>query len=460
MSVTATCRPQPSTPFTATPTYDRSRPADWPELPALATSSLRVPVAGGGHVDYVNADHGASTPALRLVEEAVARAGATYSSVHRGQGWASQVTSAHYEAARAEIGRFVGARAEDVVVITRNTTDALNLLARSLPADAHVVVFATEHHATLLPWPAERTVRLPVPHSAAEAHRLLGDALRGLPREAPRLVVLTGASNVTGELWDLATLVPLATAHGARVALDAAQLAPHRAIDLQRLGVDWVALSGHKLYAPYGAGALVGRRDWLDAAQPYLSGGGATAAVRTDEVEWAGGAARHEAGSPNVLGAVALAAACATIARHREAVEAHEQSLAERLSSGLRRIPGVRTYSLFGAGSERAAVACLTVDGLDSALVSAALSAEYGIGVRDGKFCAHLLVDDLLASDPEHHATAVRISLGLGSTLEHVDCLLAALAHLAAYGPNLPWVRTDSGWRAEGAPLAEVPALW
>ncbi len=158
-------------------------------------------------------------------------------------------------------------------------------------------------------------------------------------------------------------------------------------------------LSGHKLYAPYGAGVLAGRADWLDAAHPYLAGGGATKAVTERGTEWHTGAARHEAGSPNVVGAVALAAACHTLRANAETVEAHERALGARLLDGLRSIDGVQTYSLFGEDHDRVAVATFTIDGLDSSLVSTALSAEHGIGVRDGKFCAHLCVDALL-DDP------------------------------------------------------------
>ena len=196
-----------------------------------------------------------------------------------------------------------------------------------------------------------------------------------------------------------AELAAIAREAGARVVLDAAQLAPHRRVSLAELDVDYVVLSGHKLYAPYGAGVLAGRADWLDAAHPYLAGGGATKAVTERGTVWHTGAARHEAGSPNVVGAVALAAACHTLRANAETVEAHERALGGRLLDGLRAIDGVQTYSLFGEDHDRVAVATFTIDGLDSSLVSTVLSAEHGIGVRDGKFCAHLCVDALL-DDP------------------------------------------------------------
>ncbi|HEY7720703.1 MAG TPA: aminotransferase class V-fold PLP-dependent enzyme [Pedococcus sp.] len=421
-------------------------------LPPVVSAGLTVPTVGGAFVDYANLDHAASTPALVVVRQAVDAALQTYSSVHRGKGYASQVTSRWYEQAREEVGRFVGARAEDEVVFTRNTTDSLNLLARSLPRDTTVYVFESEHHAALLPWNARRTVRLPVPGSARDAVLLLRSALAS-SRGRNRLVVLSGASNVTGELWPVAELAAVARDGGARVVLDAAQLAPHRRVDLDALGVDYVALSGHKLYAPFGAGALVGRSDWLDAAAPYLAGGGATRAVTERATHWQTGPARHEAGSPNVIGAVALAAACAALAAHREAVEAHEQALEASLSAGLAAIDGVETYSIFGPGHERLPVAVFTVEGVDPSLLSAVLSAEHGIGVRDGRFCAHLLVDALLddpyAAEP---GAAVRVSLGLGTTPEHVVRLLAAVASVASSGPEWEYELGGNGWEPVADP--------
>jgi selenocysteine lyase/cysteine desulfurase len=411
--------------------------------------ALPVPVVGGS-VDYANFDHAASTPALVIVKAAVDTALRTYSSVHRGNGYASRVTSAWYEQAREEVASFVGAREDDTVLFTRNTTDSFNLLARILPKDTTVVVFETEHHSTLLPWQDSRTVTLPVPASVERALADLDKALQDATSRH-RLVVVAGASNVTGELWPLRKIVRVAHRHGARVAVDAAQLAPHRAIDIQTTGVDYVAFSGHKLYAPFGAGVLAGRADWLDSAAPYLHGGGATAKVTTGSTAWATGPARHEGGSPNVIGAIALAAACAAITADRAAIEAHEKALLSRLRRGLDVIPGVDRWSIFGESHDRVAVVALTIERLDSSLVSAILSAEHGIGVRDGKFCAHILVDELL-EDPwgEVPATAVRVSIGISNTVEHVDRLLAAIADLAAHGPQRQYVRTEQGWLPAG----------
>lgn len=425
------------------PTPVRSR------VPAVVSAPL-VPTCEGTLVEYANFDHGASTPPLVSVKAAVDKATSTYSSVHRGQGWASQVSSHYYEAAREEVARFVGAREGDEVVFTRNTTDSFNLLARALPARTQVIVFASEHHATLLPWPARKTTRVPVPLTHKDAEGLLLAALQRATSSSV-LVVLTGASNVTGEYWPVERLAAIARSRGARVALDAAQLVGHRRVDLDALGVDYVAFSGHKIYAPYGAGVLVGRSDWLDDAAPYLAGGGATASVDPVSTTWKTGPARHEGGTPNVLGAVALAAACAAIRENRGAIESREKELTRRIVDGLRAIDGVRTYSIFGDDADRAPVVTFTINGLDSSLVSAVLSAEHGIGVRDGKFCAHLLVDTLLGDEDETVRTAVRVSAGLGTSDEHVERLLAAVASLATDGPRTAYELVDGlGWQAVG----------
>jgi selenocysteine lyase/cysteine desulfurase len=425
-------------------------PATFAGPPSTVSENLGVPTLHRTVVDYANFDHAASTPALISVKAAVDIALRTYSSVHRGNGYTSRITSGWYEEARDQVHGFVGAREDDLVIFTRNSTDSLNLLARSLPKGTTTFVFESEHHAALLPWGPSRTVRIPVPGSAQDALILLEEALSESAgaTTGPRLVVVTGASNVTGELSPIESIVKIAKRYGARVALDAAQLAPHKKLDIEALGVDYVAFSGHKLYAPFGAGVLAGRADWLNDAAPYLLGGGATAEVTSSATLWNQGAARHEAGSPNVIGAIAIAAACAAFDTHRDAIEAHEDSLAKQLRAGLAAVDGVTTYSIFGPDHDRVGVTCFTIDGLDSALVSAVLSAEYGIGVRDGKFCAHLLVNALLETPhgEDSPQTAVRASIGLANNAEHVSRLLGAIATLAAEGPAFEYHRTPQGW--------------
>jgi selenocysteine lyase/cysteine desulfurase len=410
------------------------------DFPPVTRSALRivggsvpVPVSGGRTVPYANLDYAASAPCLEPVRDALDAALPYYSSVHRGAGYASQVTTDRYERARETVRAFVGAWQRDAVVFTRNTTDAMNLLSHVLPRGTTVVVFESEHHANLLPWQrGNRVVRLPAPHSPAAAVAAAGEALRSAP-SGPRLLVVTAASNVTGELWPVAELARVAREHGARIAVDAAQFVAHRPLDMAALDVDYVAFSGHKLYAPFGAGCLVGRADWLRAAEPYLLGGGAAAAVG-ERVTWsADPEQRHEAGTPNVLGVVALAAACEALSDW-DSLVAEEERLLDRLRTGLAAIPGVRELSLWGDQNPRVGIVSFVVEGRDSRALATALSDQYGIGVRDGKFCAHPFVRRLVGEGSggcESDGTALRASFGIGTTGEHIDRLLAALRRLA-----------------------------
>jgi selenocysteine lyase/cysteine desulfurase len=402
-------------------------------IPAVLGADLEVPVKGGRLVGYANLDYAASAPCLEPVSAAVAAALPAYSSVHRGAGYASQLTTARYEQARHTVRAFVGARPDDAVIFTRNTTDATNLLAGCLPEGTTTVVFDTEHHASLLPWP--EAVRLAPPAFPGEAVRAADEALAGI--DGPKLLVVTAASNVTGELWPIAALAHIAHRHGARILVDAAQLVPHRKLNLTALDLDYVAFSGHKLYAPFGAGVLVGRRDWLAEGEPYLKGGGAVRAVG-DDVEWHDDPEpRHEAGTPNVLGAIALAAACdALTATGWTELVREEERLIARLRAGLASITGVRELSLWGDDHPRVGIVSFTVAGYSAREVAEALSGEYGIGVRDGKFCAHPFVRHLLGTADggceDGTASAVRASIGIGTTQEHVDRLVEAVRDLVA----------------------------
>ncbi|WP_017612906.1 aminotransferase class V-fold PLP-dependent enzyme [Nocardiopsis salina] len=415
-----------------------------------------VPLANGERVEHANFDHAASTPCLSTVADALSEALPSYASVHRGAGHHSRVTTEAYERARRSVGRFLGVRTEpeDAVVFVRGTTDALNLLARSLPEGCTVIVPESEHHASLLPWEhpasrASRVQRLPLAGSPEEAVEAVRAALSEVP-EGPVLVCVTAASNVTGEIWPVRELVRAAHAEGARVVVDAAQYVPHLPFSLEETGADYVALSAHKLYAPFGSGVLAGRADWLAEAAPYLSGGGAGARVDTHDVVWNDLPARHEAGSPNVLGAIALAAACDTFTPQvLERRHVSETVLLERLRAGIAEIDGVEELTLWDPEHPRVGIVSFTVEGLPADLVAAALAAEHGIGVRDGLFCAHPLTRHLL---PEGHTQAVRASLGVGTTGEHVDRLVGALAELAEHGPRWEYVEIDGRLEAWVAP--------
>ena len=433
----------------------------------LVGADVEVPLVTGGWRRYVNLDYAASTPCLVPVKLAVDALLPWYSSVHRGAGYKSRVATDAFEGARQAVGAFVGGRPDDTVIFTRNTTDAINLLVAALPAQSHVFAFAGEHHANLLPWRRRDVTFLPLPASPDAALTLLDDALRRA-RPGPRLVAVTGASNVTGEIWPYEDITALAHQYDARVVLDAAQLAPHRRIDITAADVDFIALSGHKLYAPFGAGALVGRADWLSAGEPFLAGGGAVRYVSTEEVLWADLPDRQEAGSPNVVGAVALGVACHTLgAIDLDALGASETLLLDASRARLAALPGMSTYRLWAADHPRIAVLPFNLDTIGYSTLAATLSAEHGIGVRHGCFCAHPLMVGLLHIDEEHDRRlrddlrlgahpvmpgAVRASIGLGSSSDDLDRLVAALTDLALSGPRWTYRTSPDGADSEPDP--------
>jgi selenocysteine lyase/cysteine desulfurase len=446
-------------------------------LAALVGQGLDVPCLDGGSRPYRDLDGAASTPALQVVVDAVAEFLPWYSSVHRGAGYKSQRATGAYEEARAEVHRFSGRDPDrDVVVLVRNTTEAINHLAYRLSLDPDDVVLTTvvEHHANLLPW-ARVARRRWIECDRAGTFTL--DAVVAALDESPqpKLLALTGASNVTGWLPPIEAICEAAAARGVPVLVDAAQLAPHRPLPA---GPDYLAFSGHKLYAPYGSGALIGPRDTFSVGDPFLAGGGAVDLVDLDEVIWTDPPEREEAGSPNVIGAVAFGAAMAELTRIGwDAVIAHERTLAARLLDGLRDMDGVRLLGPAAhASADTLAVATFTVEGMHHALVAARLSAEFGVGVRHGCFCAHPYLMRLLGVDGEGVAEAraavqrgdrraipgaVRASCGLGTSSDDVDALLDAVGQLVSGAPSPVTYVQDAvtgdfwpdgsfvGWRAE-----------
>jgi len=435
------------------PDHDAADP-----LAELVGSGQLVPCLDGMDRPAIELDQAASTQAH---PDAVARVEEFlpwYSSVHRGAGFRSRHATAAYEEARRAILAFAGRPPDgpDVAIMCRNTTEAINHLAYRLRLGASdtVVTTVVEHHANLLPWGRVATRRYIecTPHGTFT----LDDVCAALDQRDPRpaLLAVSGASNVTGWLPPLDGIIEAAHERGVPVLVDAAQLAPHRPLPSD---ADYLAFSGHKLYAPFGCGALIGPRTLFETGDPFLAGGGAVDLVGLDEVIWTAPPDREEAGSPNVIGAVALHAAVDALGRIGwEAIIAHDEELARRMSHGLRAIDGVR---LLGPRSSRERgpqagddpvpilpVAAFTIDGMHHALVAARLSAEYGIAVRHGCFCAHPYVvrllgladtevdayrSEVLEGDHRHVPGAVRASAGIGTSGQEIDLLLAAVADLA-----------------------------
>jgi selenocysteine lyase/cysteine desulfurase len=417
-----------------------------------------VPLLDGRRVSYVNLDNAASTPPLVDVVRAVEAFLPYYSSVHRGTGFKSRLSTTAYDQAHEIIGRFVGADLRtNTVIFGKNTTEAINKLAYRFPLGPDSVVLTTqlEHHSNDLPWrPRARVVHV----RALPDGRLDEDDFdRQLVRHAGRvaLVAVTGAANVSGFVQPIHRLARQAHAAGARILVDAAQLAPHRRVDMRPDDdpehLDFVALSGHKMYAPFGAGALVGPKDVFLHDAPEYRGGGTVDIVTLDEVHWAGVPDREEAGSPNVVGAVAMAVAARVLMEvGMEAIAAHEEHLITYTLERLRDVPGIHVYGETdpARAHEKVGVIPFNLDGVSHFLLAAILGYEGGIGVRSGCFCAHPYVvhllgltddeshrwrDQMLAGDKSHMPGMVRASFGCYNNTDDVDRLIEML-HRAARG--------------------------
>jgi cysteine desulfurase/selenocysteine lyase len=416
----------------------------------------KVPLLDGTQRQYVNFDNAASTPALRPVYEKVNEFMSWYSSVHRGTGFKSQIATGAYELAHDIVGCFVGADLRtNTVIFGKNTTEAINKLARRFPLEHDDIVLCSlmEHHSNDLPWRQQaRLIHVGVRDDGSldedDFDRLLHDYAGKV-----KLVAITGASNVTGCLNPIHHLAEKAHAAGAKFLVDAAQLAPHRAIQMRADDdaghLDFVAISAHKMYAPYGTGALIGPTSVFSEGTPDLVGGGTVSIVTTDHVRWAGPPDRDEAGSPNVVGAVALAQTVLSL--QEIGMDALAQHEAELTAHALRRLPDVPGIELYGLtdpdrAAERVGVIPFNLGHVDHYKVAAILSHEGAIGVRNGCFCAHPYILRLLKISSEevlrHQQEIiagtkvglpglVRISFGCYNTVEEIDDAVDMLTRIA-----------------------------
>jgi cysteine desulfurase / selenocysteine lyase len=455
--------------------------APWTGMPCVRENIIgidqNVPVLCGKCVPYVNLDNAASTPVLREVLDAVNRFMPWYSSVHRGTGFKSRLSTQVYEDAREIVADFVGANAhEHIVIFGKNTTEAINKLSYRLPlaADDVVLVSMLEHHSNDLPWRA----RAKVEHIGVDDQGALNfddlDRLLRKHKGLVKLLAISGASNVTGYLPDIHRLAKLAHRAGAQILVDCAQLAPHRRIEMGALcdpaHLDYVALSAHKMYAPFGSGALIGRRDTFEQGEPEYRGGGTIDFVALNEVAWAAAPDRDEAGSPNVVGAVALASAIKIILRiGMQAIQRHENDLT---TYALKRLADIEELQIYGDAMPANAAARLGVIPFNlrtvpPALVASILGTEFGIGVRHGCFCAHPYVTGLLGTDSALRREVqtqirlgdrrqlpgmVRISLGLANHRADVDALATALRKISvgAYQGTYSQDRASGEFHAQG----------
>ncbi len=373
--------------------------------------------------DLVFLDSAASAQKPRTVIAAMAAAmERQYANVHRGLHWMSERTTEAYEGARDAVARLLNAPDRHEIVFTRNSTEAINLVAHSFgrgvlrPGQA-VVISEMEHHANIVPWQMLRDahgieLRIAPITDAGEIDMAALEAL--LADRKVGLVAITHMSNVLGSYTPAVRLARLAHAFGAKILLDGSQAIVHRRVDVQALDADFYVFTGHKLYGPTGIGVLWARRELLERMPPFLGGGDMISSVSFARSTWAAVPHKFEAGTPAILEAIGLAAAIAYVeAIGYEAIAAHEAALTEHALALLAKIPGL---CVFGAAQDRGGVVSFTLESAHPHDVATLLDRQ-GIAVRAGHHCAEPLMHRLGIE------STARASFALYTTQGEVDAL-------------------------------------
>lgn len=411
----------------------------------------KIPLNNGQYVTGINFDNGATTPPFCSVMEELANFVPWYSSIHRGLGYKSLLSSDVYEEGREIIKNFVNAdKTKDIVIYTKNTTEAINLLSYTLAQNSNnkklILSTTMEHLANDLPW----RDKFPIDYVRIDADGMLD--IKDLEMKLNhyhgkvKLVTVTGASNVTGYKNPIHKIAHLAHHHGAKILVDGAQLAPHCPIDMKPYDspehIDYLVFSAHKMYAPFGVGVLIGPKETFLGQEPFCKGGGAVKLVSHEFVHWDTPPHKEEAGTPNVIGVVALLAAIRTLtAIGMHTIDNYEQELIRYTINGLADINGIKLYSSTHKQESRLGIISFDLPGIHHETVAKILSYESGISVRSGLFCAHPYVEKLLGlttNKLEYYQQnpkipfpgLVRISLGLYNNCQEVNIFLAALKEI------------------------------
>jgi cysteine desulfurase/selenocysteine lyase len=373
-------------------------------------------------------DSGASAQKPRAVIDAMTRCMETaYANVHRGAYRLSEVATDAFEAARGAVARFINAPDVREVVFTRNSTEAINLVAHSwgrgvMRPDQAVLISELEHHANIVPWQMLRDDRgnpLRVCRVTDSGELDMEDLAAKLADGKVGLVALAHMSNVLGTVTPVERVVALAHAHGAKVLLDGSQAVVHRRVDVAAIGCDFYCFTGHKLYGPTGIGVLWGKLEHLDRMPPFLGGGDMIESVSFEKSTWAKPPARFEAGTPAIIEAVGLHAAIDYVnAIGMPAIEAHERALVDHAMRKLSDVPGL---TLLGRAQDRGGVFAFALDNAHPHDLSTLLD-RAGICIRAGRHCA----EPLHTRFGLEQGTA-RASFGLYTTPEEVDYLAGAL---------------------------------
>ena len=345
------------------------------------------------------------------------------SNVHRAVHSLATESTRRYEEARSNIARFIGASSVEEIIFTSGATESINLVASSfgqtLESGDIIILSEMEHHANLIPWQflSKRGVELRFLRFDEEG-RLDLDDLEALWSDRVRMVSLTHVSNVLGTINDVRGIADYAHARGVPALVDAAQSVPHQRVNVEELGCDFLAFSGHKMYGPTGTGVLFGKRSRLLEMEPYKGGGEMIQSVWLDRATWNDLPYRFEAGTPNIAGAVALGAAVNYLeGLGMDAVRNHEREITEYALSALDSVDGL---TIFGPRSERGSVISFIIDDIHAHDVAQFLDSE-GVAVRPGHHCAQPIMRKLGVS------ATVRVSFGVYTIKKEIDRLVSAI---------------------------------
>lgn len=411
----------------------------------------KIPLSNGKLVQVINFDNAATTPPFKSVMEELNNFAPWYSSIHRGKGLKSQISSEFYDNARKIIMNFVGANLEkDTAIFVKNTTEAINKLSfRLCTCNKGCVILSTnmEHHSNDLPWRDKYKVDYIATSPSGKLS--ISDLEYKLKKYngAVKLVTVSGASNVTGYINPIYTVAELAHKYNAKILVDGAQLVPHVPVNMNPKNadrhIDYLAFSAHKMYAPFGIGVLIGSNETFKNGPPDYSGGGTVQIVTHQFVSWNDPPDKEEAGSPNLMGVIALAASIATLSNlGMNKIDAYEKQLTKYTLSRLKAIDGVEIYGDSIDCSEKVGIIPFNIDGYHHNTIAEILSYESAIAVRTGCFCAQPYVQNLLNISEETMQSyidnpkslrpgMVRISFGLYNTTQEIDVLIGMLKKIA-----------------------------
>lgn len=407
----------------------------------IAGAKQRVPVLNGETRAYINFDNATSTPALLDVVKNVDALMDWYAGASDAVGFKSRITAQAYDDARTIITQFVGANPrEHIVIFGKNGSEANNTLAQCLRLREEDIILTSllEPHSNDLPWRGVASVDRVAVNALGELDE--ADFERKLEQHKGhvKLVAISGASILTGDLPFIHRLAEKAHAAGAHILVDAALLAARRPLSIGALNdpahLDYVSISAHRMYAPYGTGALIARRDTFEQCDPDFNS--TPEFVTHESVEWAELPQRDEPGTPNIVGVVALATALRTLeAIGLSVIADHEIELTAYTLGRLRTVKDIQIYgnSNLDSANRRLGIIPINIKDMPHSLVAAILSVEFGIGVRSGLFDAHpyaMYLLDLPSQVTKDHGL-VRISFGMYNTAEEVDVLIDALQRIA-----------------------------